>query len=84
MRKHQNITMLSERLKHAVCISYREVKFIPYKKDCFGYHTKLHLMVKLQFLGSVEYTFITITLRSTLTWSDSTNQSLVYRSNRSN
>ena len=39
-----------------------------------GYDTKLYLIVRLQSwsLGNVEYPFITITLRSTLTWYGST------------
>ena len=42
--------------------------------SCSGYDIKLHLILRLQSLslGNVEYPFITITLRSTLTMSRNT------------
>ena len=48
------------------------------------YNTKAHLIVRLQswILGDVEYLFIAITLRSSLTLSDRTSSSPMYRSNR--
>ena len=53
------------------------------KIECPRYDTKLHLMMKFQFWSSesVEYPFIDITSRSTL--SSSTSQRPIYKSNKS-
>ena len=52
-------------VEYIYCISV-EGKTSPH--ECLGYNTKLHLMVD----SSVEYPFIAITLKSTLTQSGST------------
>ena len=51
---------------------------------CPGYDSKLHLMVRhdLCTLGNVEYSFITITLKSTLTKAASTCLDPIFGSNR--
>ena len=51
---------------------------------CLGYDSKLHLMTRLQFWSFVQYPFIAITPRPTLTQSGSTCKSPINGSNRTN
>ena len=44
----------------------------PPKWGCLGYETKLHQMESSRYLGRVEYSFMAITLRLTLTRSGNT------------
>ena len=56
-------------LKNMLTVSFAE-ELDPLKRGCPGYNIKLHLMIRLQFwyLGNVEYPFIGITSKFTLTW----------------
>ena len=42
-------------LQYAGCIPCRGIRAPPFKKGCHGYDTKLHLIVRIQFLSSVDY-----------------------------
>ena len=76
MKKHFSSKLflpISRTLEYANCNPCKGVR-PPKKTECPGNYTKLHLMVRFQFwsFGGVEYSFIVITPKPTLTWSGNT------------